>query len=118
MIRFMQEGGIYSWAVLSFALMALGFALAHVFVARRWTLITAGALLLLLLAIGVAGRQFGRRQTDRALHWASDDRQAQRLQAMGYRQAARPLQLGLGAAGVILIPLAIGSARMLRRRED
>jgi hypothetical protein len=118
MLRFVQEGGIYSWAVLAVALPAIGFALAHAFVGRRWTLVSAVGLLLLVVGIGFGGRQHGRQRTEHAVE-AVAEQQIDNLMRAGYAQAARPLQLGLGVAALMLIPLVVGSARMLRqRRED
>lgn len=114
-----QEGEWVMYWIMLVGLPALGLAIAHAVVLRKWSLMGSAIGVVLVLALGIGGTLHGRRRLDESLRWAVtnvgiDSEVAERMRATGYAESNRRIQF----AGIIA---AVGAAFVtvgeIRRRK-
>jgi len=110
-----QEGGFTMYWILLLGLGGLAVAVVHAAMARKWSLITAAIMFVLVAGIAVFGMKDGRQKVDSgALGLDREPELKERMLAQGYTEAMRPVQF----AGVLTAPavLLVGLGEVRRRK--
>ena len=107
-----QEGGFTMYWILLLGLGGLALAVVHAAMPRRWSLITAVIMFVLVAGIAVFGMKDGRRKVENgAIGLDREPELKERMLAQGYTEAMRPVEFAgvLTALGVVLV--GTGEAR-------
>lgn len=114
--RFWLEGGIAMYPVLALGLVAEGLGAAALLTRKSALALAALGFSMLPLCLGVIGQAVGRQTVDQAIGMANpDDREL--IRDAGYKEAARPLQLG-GVLSLLTLPTAAVGLLVSRKRSS
>lgn len=116
-VRFFQEGGMMMYVQLLLFIVSLPVGVVACIVQKRIVALVVVALAGLVLLAGVGGWLMGRSATDAAIAHVSPEDRAM-IQAAGYAESARNLQLGMPAGGVIFALGAVAFALAGRKEAQ
>lgn len=112
LLQMFQEGGWVMYGIVLFGLPALGLAVAHALVARKWSLMGSAIALVLVLILGIGGTIQNRIRVDEVLGSVAINREdAERLRARGYAESYRPIQFAGIAAALGALLVTVGEVR-------
>lgn len=104
LMEMFQEGGFAMYWILLLGLGGLAMAVVHAAIARKWSLIVTAVLLALIAGVAAVGTMDGRRKVENAMAGLDPEPDLKaRMQAQGYKEAMRPVQLG----GIVIVPCAV-----------